>query len=109
MQAVRQAVTQVGSQAVPNLPGDSASSQTDSAVNPNNTPAREGPSQAGNKLPLNSGRQAVTQAGNQAIPHPPWDSASSQGGSVVTPNIPAREGPSQTGNNPPQIEQAGKQ
>ena len=101
-QAGRQAVTQAGSQAVFHLPGDNTSSQAGSAVTPNNTLAREGPSQAGNNSPS-------TQAGSQAISHLPRDSTSSQAGSTLTPNTPAREGPSQAGNNPPQIRQASKQ
>ena len=46
------AASQAGSQAAPYSPGDSASFQADSTVNPNNTPAREGPSQADRNSPL---------------------------------------------------------
>ena len=104
-QAGRQSVTQAGS----SLPGDSASFQVGSSVNPNNTPARESPSQAGSSpLSIQAGSQATTQAGSQAINYLPGDSTSSQAGSAVTPYTPAREGPFQAGNNPPS-NQAGSQ
>ena len=69
-QADRQAVTQTGSQAVSHLPGDSTSPQAGSVVSPNNTPANEGPSQAGNN-PLNSGGQAGRQLGTHLGAGPP--------------------------------------
>ena len=61
-QAGRQAATQ----AVSHLPRDSTSSQAGSTVTPN-TPAREGPSQAGNNPPSNqAGSQVATPSGKQS-------------------------------------------
>ena len=63
------AASQAGSQADSHLPRDNVSFQASSTVFPNSIPAREGPSQAGNNPSMQADRQAVTQAGRQAVMH----------------------------------------